>query len=200
VFDDNIFPFQSLHPNVGAQLRAKILLLCDTFSSSHATEGVNVNYYMHIFPLTDALQVSGDSIANAYFNSGDYGENLAQNGAQTRNLDASQNSTSFNADSPTSHPPWICSPDPPRPQCLSLAAPRPPRLRQVALWLTALGPTHMRMWRETEKACRRPRAMMTLPIAWGPWNLRQALPARHLHKMTTQKMLMLKTMVTLILM
>jgi hypothetical protein len=102
VFDENIFPFKSLHPNVGAQLRAEILLLPDTLSSlSHAHEGVTVDDPMHIVPVTDALQVSGDSSANADSNSKVSGENLTQNDAQTSNLRDIQNSTDFCADSHT---------------------------------------------------------------------------------------------------
>lgn len=57
VLDENIFPFQSLHPNAGAQLRAEILLLPDSSLSSSSTqnEGIHVDNHMHIVPITDHL-------------------------------------------------------------------------------------------------------------------------------------------------
>jgi histone deacetylase 1/2 len=47
VFDENIFPFQSLHPNAGAQLRKEILLLPDHLTSSYHMQTMRV--YMLIF-------------------------------------------------------------------------------------------------------------------------------------------------------
>ncbi|KAK1616409.1 hypothetical protein QYE76_021926 [Lolium multiflorum] len=69
-------------------------------ASGVMNEGVTVDDHMHIVPVTDALQVSGDSSAHVDSNSGDSGENLAQNDAQTRNLRDRQNRTDFCADSP----------------------------------------------------------------------------------------------------
>jgi hypothetical protein len=39
VFDERVFPFASLHPNVSARLRSKIALLPDSLLSSHTNFG-----------------------------------------------------------------------------------------------------------------------------------------------------------------
>jgi hypothetical protein len=41
LFDENVCPFSQLHPNVGSQLRTKILLLPPSLRNSH--EGVLVD-------------------------------------------------------------------------------------------------------------------------------------------------------------
>jgi hypothetical protein len=53
VFDEQIFPFQSLHPNAGAQLRAEILLLP---SSSSPSEDMHVDDHMNIVLVPDHVQ------------------------------------------------------------------------------------------------------------------------------------------------
>jgi hypothetical protein len=42
IFDESVFPFSSLHANVGAQLKAEILLLHPTLCNHHGGEGVDV--------------------------------------------------------------------------------------------------------------------------------------------------------------
>ena len=70
VFDENIFPFQSLHPNAGAQLRANILLLLDSLASTSSNnEGIHVNDHMHIVLLTVSFQLHDDSTSHTLTNS-----------------------------------------------------------------------------------------------------------------------------------
>jgi hypothetical protein len=52
VFDENVFPFASLHPNAGALLKQQILLL-----PTSTNEGVqNIANHVPIIPITDAQQ------------------------------------------------------------------------------------------------------------------------------------------------
>jgi hypothetical protein len=55
VFDENVFPFASLHPNAGALLKQEILLLPS--NASFYSEGVeNIdNHVSPIVPLSDIL-------------------------------------------------------------------------------------------------------------------------------------------------
>jgi hypothetical protein len=53
VFDENVFPFASLHPNAGALLKQQILLLPSSTSSSHeGTQNID-NHMSPIVPITD---------------------------------------------------------------------------------------------------------------------------------------------------
>jgi hypothetical protein len=54
VFDEQVFPFASLHPNAGAQLRKEILLFDSLLSSN---EGVYNHDNVPIVPVTDPSQV-----------------------------------------------------------------------------------------------------------------------------------------------
>ena len=59
VFDENVFPFASLHPNVGALLKQQILLLpSSTFSSNEGVPNID-NHVSPIVPITDVQQVVG---------------------------------------------------------------------------------------------------------------------------------------------
>jgi hypothetical protein len=83
VFDENIYPFQSLHPNAGAQLRKEILLLPENLvapTPSH-NESIHVNDHMHIVPITDPAQVADDIPEDPSSNSDESGENSSSNGA-----------------------------------------------------------------------------------------------------------------------
>ena len=88
VFDKNVFPFATLHPNAGSRLRQEILLLPSPMTSHSPIIGVaNTNDHMHnvvpiTLPLDDAPQI--DEAVE---------ENLAQNDA----LDVSQ--STFETDS-----------------------------------------------------------------------------------------------------
>jgi hypothetical protein len=54
VFDENIFPFASLHPNAGALLKKEILLLPS--STSDSPESVH-NFNDHIVPIVSVTNV-----------------------------------------------------------------------------------------------------------------------------------------------
>jgi hypothetical protein len=57
VFDENFFPFASLHPNAGPLLRKELLLLPSSTTSPH--EGAsNVNDHVPIVPITNTPQVA----------------------------------------------------------------------------------------------------------------------------------------------
>jgi hypothetical protein len=61
VFDENIFPFESLHPNAGARLRAEILLLPSFLSSTTTPEGVYIHDNAFIVPIINPLQITEDN-------------------------------------------------------------------------------------------------------------------------------------------
>jgi hypothetical protein len=156
---------------------------------------------MHIVPVTDALQVSGDSTANAGSNSEDSGENLNQNGAQTRNLETGQNITECQADSPArryfldlqprSAPtvapgPGRSLPATPPSTADSVGGhPRAPAARTGERGVSTSSHVHHDGSNDGP----------TSPAYSGsssPWNLRQPLLARHLYKKMKQKMSMQK--------
>jgi hypothetical protein len=85
VFDENIFPFASLHPNAGRCLREEIMLLSETASPSSSDDrGVHTNVqYLHIVLVVDLLQVTAEVSSS---------QNSGQNSAQN-----SENNTSNNA-------------------------------------------------------------------------------------------------------
>jgi hypothetical protein len=60
VFDENIFPFASLHPNVSALLKKEILLLPSSTSDSH--ESVH-NCNDHIVPIVSVTNVQQEDAA-----------------------------------------------------------------------------------------------------------------------------------------
>ena len=68
VFDEQVFPFASLHPNAGAQLRKEILLLPPSLHPTY--EGVHNRDHLPIVPVTDVLQVAAKKL---------HGENCLQN-------------------------------------------------------------------------------------------------------------------------
>jgi hypothetical protein len=71
VFDENIFPFASLHPNAGALLRKEILLLPNHLDLTNGDMN-NVDYipnHCNPMPAASPLQITA--------------ENLEQNGAKT---------------------------------------------------------------------------------------------------------------------
>jgi hypothetical protein len=59
VFDENVFPFASLHPNVGALLKKEILLLPSSIDSSSSHEGVR-NFDNHMSPIVPIVHVIQD--------------------------------------------------------------------------------------------------------------------------------------------
>jgi hypothetical protein len=66
VFDENIFPFASLHSNAGARLREEILLLPTHASSTTSHEGVHIHDNVHIIPITNPLQVVADDTTGVH--------------------------------------------------------------------------------------------------------------------------------------
>jgi hypothetical protein len=67
VFDEQIFPFQSLHPNAGAQLRSEILLLPSHLSSSVSTEDMHIDDTIPLVPFTNPVQVAPQMINQPSF-------------------------------------------------------------------------------------------------------------------------------------
>jgi histone deacetylase 1/2 len=78
VFDKNVFPFSSLHPNAGAQLRKEILLLPNHLVPSNG--GTNNNDHMpnncSPMPAVSSLQITGENLD-------EYDENSSQNSAES---------------------------------------------------------------------------------------------------------------------
>jgi histone deacetylase 1/2 len=78
VFDENVFPFASLHPNAGALLRKELLLLPNHLVSSHG--GPNNDDHMpnncSPMPAVSSLQIIGE-------NSEEIDANSSQNSAET---------------------------------------------------------------------------------------------------------------------
>lgn len=71
IFDETIFPFAELHPNAGARLRSKILLLPDSLLNPSSGSENDISF-----------DHSGNSIpTNQLHELADSGENLEQNGA-----------------------------------------------------------------------------------------------------------------------
>jgi hypothetical protein len=103
VFDENIFPFQSLHPNAGTQLRAEILLLPTHLApTSSNNEGIHVNDHMHIVPITDHLQCTNETVEVSTENSTDSAQNSGSNGAEMDETEHFSPGTSDEEDSPDS--------------------------------------------------------------------------------------------------
>jgi hypothetical protein len=77
VFDKNIFPFHSLHPNAGSRFREEILLL-----PSNNQEGVSNNDdHMPVVPITNFPQVDvDDSTADEQSDDANSSENFNQSG------------------------------------------------------------------------------------------------------------------------
>jgi hypothetical protein len=83
VFDENVFPFASLHPNAGALLRKEILLLPSSSSSHESAHNID-GHMPCVVPITDVLQVSELPEENSRENgeetsSNNESENLSQN-------------------------------------------------------------------------------------------------------------------------
>jgi hypothetical protein len=72
VFDKNIFPFSSLHPNAGALLKKEILLLPSFTSNSHESAH---NCNDHVVPIVSITNIEQEDAASE--------ENSSQNGEQT---------------------------------------------------------------------------------------------------------------------
>jgi hypothetical protein len=85
VFDENIFPLVSLHPNAGRRLREEIMLLPETTSPSASNDrGVHTNdQYLHIVHVVDPLQVTTkvSSSQNSGPDSAENSENSTSNNA-----------------------------------------------------------------------------------------------------------------------
>jgi hypothetical protein len=66
VFEENIFPFQILHPNAGSRLHAEILILPEHSSSTTSDHGGmhNNDDHMPIVPITSPTQVEHGENSN----------------------------------------------------------------------------------------------------------------------------------------
>jgi hypothetical protein len=94
VFDENVFPFASLHPNAGRRLSQDILLL-PTENNACTNEDIQHDDHMS-FPVIPVVTNTTHGIpllANTTINNEDSGENLSENGEET-----SQNSHSPQSD------------------------------------------------------------------------------------------------------
>jgi hypothetical protein len=83
VFDENVFPFQALHPNAGALLKREILLLPTHIS--HESASITDNHMTTIVPVTVPLYVASQDPPAA-------GENYAPNDAPTPTQSLSEES------------------------------------------------------------------------------------------------------------
>jgi hypothetical protein len=72
VFDENVFPIASLHPNAGALLKKEILLLPSSTSNSHVSAH---NCNDHSVPIVSITNVEHEDAASE--------ENFSQNGEET---------------------------------------------------------------------------------------------------------------------
>jgi hypothetical protein len=100
VFDENVFPFASLHPNAGAILKKEILLL---------PQGVQKldDHVSPIVPITNVLQEGEVSEENA-------AENVAKitvNGAETDSREEDENCTRHEEDSPRTSSTMLVDPE-----------------------------------------------------------------------------------------
>jgi hypothetical protein len=94
VFDENVFPFASLHPNAGRRLSQDILLL-PTENNACTHEDIQHDDHMSlpIIPVVTNTTQGTPLLAETTINSEDSGENLSENGEET-----SQNSHSPQSD------------------------------------------------------------------------------------------------------
>ena len=98
VFDENVFPFASLHPNAGSRLRNDILLLPkDTPSNTHTNGDANVHDHMPlpIVPVVTNLDQDAaeyDLSAGTHTDQEDSAENFSQNNAEMSENEDSENS------------------------------------------------------------------------------------------------------------
>jgi hypothetical protein len=83
VFDENIFPFASLHPNAGARLRAEILLLPSNTSSISSNEGAHINDNVSIVPITNPLQVTVEDAPATSQNAGHNATEITYSGTHS---------------------------------------------------------------------------------------------------------------------
>jgi hypothetical protein len=97
VFDENVFPFVALRPNVGPLLRKEILLLPSMSSILHEDVSQANDHMTTFVPITDALQAGGNT-----------SENLRQNSEETTQNEPSSNSGEKDKSGARSHS------DPPR--------------------------------------------------------------------------------------
>jgi hypothetical protein len=82
VFDENVFPFASLHLNVGALLKKELLLL-PSYSTSHESAH---NCNDHIVPIVNVTNVEQEDTTaeqNSAENSEEISENCAYNDAES---------------------------------------------------------------------------------------------------------------------
>jgi len=74
VFDEQLFPFSTLHPNVGGCLRSEIALLPKCLLNSNTSFGEALLHDQHL-----SSPISTDAMSNAAHTIEDAGENLDEN-------------------------------------------------------------------------------------------------------------------------
>jgi hypothetical protein len=112
VFNEDIFPFASLHPNAGARLRAEILLLPNSLYDPNATFGnASVSDRQSSSLPTNVVSSPLDDGAGAAENAGsDSAKNSANNGSYGPYYmwpNTANGGTDLGSDSPGSDPPRI---------------------------------------------------------------------------------------------
>jgi hypothetical protein len=100
IFDENIFPFHSLHPNAGSRFREEILLLL------HDQGGVSNNDdHMHVVPVTNPTQIVADvDEGNDVDNTNDRDANSSENSEENIHSNAEINQNISGTDSGTATP------------------------------------------------------------------------------------------------
>lgn len=76
VFDEHVFPFSTLHPNVGARLRSEIALLPPSLLDPNASFGDALLRDQHM-----SSPVSTNAVPSVVYTTEDAGEKSAENGA-----------------------------------------------------------------------------------------------------------------------
>jgi hypothetical protein len=95
VFDENIFPFASLHPNAGALLKKEILLLPSFTSNSHESTH---NCNDHVVPTVSITNVEQEDAASEEKSSQNGEETSSEIEVETQSTN-DENSTENNVDS-----------------------------------------------------------------------------------------------------
>lgn len=77
MFDERVFPFASLHPNAGAQLRSEIALLPESLLNPNASFGSAILHDQHL-----SSRVSTNPMRSSVHNMEDVRENLEENNSR----------------------------------------------------------------------------------------------------------------------
>jgi hypothetical protein len=128
VFDENIFPFASLNPNVGRRLREDMLLLPpDKSSSACSDRGVHTNgHYLHLVPLVVSPQVSAKESTTSSESEPTQNSAATTSNGTSNSASGAENKTTFDRDDPEANPAKKSASDrpPSAPGAVFLACPR----------------------------------------------------------------------------